>query len=411
MTEGPYKLPDGWRWVRLGEVVTYANGVWGKLKSDGIAVLRSTNFTDEGELSFKDVATVELFARQIMKARLRYGDILLERSGGGPNKPVGRVCLFKEKDVERVFCFGNFLTVLRVNSGDMSNVFLFHFLRWLHISGETEKLQTQTTNIRNLRFKEYLETLVPLPPLDEQRRIVARIEEMLGRVREARRLREEARQDAECLWQSALAEAFPRPGAQLPPVWRWVRLGEVAWRDSVVLRPADQPDAVFKYLGMEHIAPGQWEEPQPVEVRGREIKSQVIAFRPGHVLYGKLRPYLNKVVVPSFEGVASTEFIPILAREDVLTPQYLGAFLRSPSFVAYSTRNTSGSRQPRTRLDALWNALIPLPLLLDEQRRIVAHLEAVQEKIRALKAAQSKTDEDLKRLEQAILDKAFRGEL
>jgi type I restriction enzyme S subunit len=262
----------------------------------------------------------------------------------------------------------------------------------------------------SLRLSEISKLLIPLPPLEEQRRIVARIEELMDRVREARRLRQEAQKDAERLWQSVLAQTFPRPGSDLPEDWRWVRLGEVAWRDSVTLQPNSQPDTVFHYLGMEHVAPGQWDEPTPVELPGAEIKSQVIVYRPGLVLYGKLRPYLNKVVVPSAEGVASTEFIPLAVKEDVLEPQYLGAYLRSPSFVAYATQNTTGSRQPRVRLDALWGAPIPLPPLA-EQRRIVAHLQAVQEKIQALKEAQAATEAELKRLEQAILEKAFRGEL
>ena len=197
---------------------------------------------------------------------------------------------------------------------------------------------------------------------------------------------------------------------KLPEGWRWVRLSEVAWRDSVTLQPSNQPDTVFHYLGMEHVAPGQWEEPTPIQVLGAEIKSQVIVYRPGLVLYGKLRPYLNKVVVPSTEGVASTEFVPIAVNENILEPHYLGAYLRSPSFVAYATRNTTGSRQPRVRLEALWDALIPLPPL-SEQRRIVEHLQTVQEKIKALKEAQAQTEAELKQLEQAILDKAFRGEL
>jgi type I restriction enzyme S subunit len=121
------------------------------------------------------------------------------------------------------------------------------------------------------------------------------------------------------------------------------------------------------------------------------------------------RPYLNKVVVPSSEGVASTEFVPI-AVNDVLSSHYLGAYLRLPWFVTYAARNTTGSRQPCVWLDALWNALIPL-LPLEEHRRIVAYFQDVQEKIRALKEVQAQTEAELKRLEQAILDKAFRGEL
>jgi len=251
---------------------------------------------------------------------------------------------------------------------------------------------------------------IPLPPLAEQRRIVARIEELMGRVREARRLRQEAQKDAECLWQAVLAQTFPRPGSDLPEGWRWVRLGEVARREATLLKPSDYPSRRFRYIGMEHVAPAQWEEPEGVEINGGEIKSQVVVFHPGLVLYGKLRPYLNKVVVPHTEGVASTEFVPIVPLLDVLDPEYLGAFLRTPSFVDYASANTTGSRQPRTRLDVLWNTSIPLPPLA-EQHRIVAHLQAVQEKIQALKEAEAATEAELKRLEQAILEKAFRGEL
>jgi type I restriction enzyme S subunit len=69
----------------------------------------------------------------------------------------------------------------------------------------------------------------------------------------------------------------------------------------------------------------------------------------------------------------------------------------------------TGSRQ-RLRTEIVLDAFIPLPPL-EEQRRIVAHLQEVQERIKALKEAQEQTEAELKRLEQAILEKAFRGEL
>jgi type I restriction enzyme S subunit len=183
-------------------------------------------------------------------------------------------------------------------------------------------------------------------------------------------------------------------------------LGEIAWRESVTLKPSDYPDLVFRYLGMEHVAPGQWDEPMPVEIPGREIKSQVIVYRPGLILYGKLRPYLNKVVVPSTEGVASTEFVPIAVNEKVVESHYLAAYLRSPAFVAYATQNTTGSRQPRVRLDALWNALIPLPPL-EEQRRIVARVEELMSRIREAKRLRQEAKEEAERLWRSILSETF----
>ena len=283
---------------------------------------------------------------------------------------------------------------------------------YLRTPGFVAYANANTTGSRQprVRLEALWSVLLPLPPLAEQERIVERLEAFMDRVREARRLRQEARDEAERLWQSVLADTFPRPGSALPPGWRWVRLGEVAYREANFLMPSDYPTKRFRYVGMEHLEAGQWAEPQGVEVSGAEIRSQVVLFRPGLVLYGKLRPYLNKVFVPRYEGVASTEFVPIAPRVDVLSPEYLGAYLRTPHFVDYATANTTGSRQPRTRLDALWSAPIPLPPLA-EQERIVERLEALQEKLRALEAAQAQTDETLKRLEQAILERAFRGEL
>lgn len=193
---------------------------------------------------------------------------------------------------------------------------------------------------------------------------------------------------------------------KLPKGWKWVKLGEVASRDSTIIRPSDFPHRTFDYLGMELVAPDQWDEPQLVQVLGAELKSQVIAFRPGYVLYGKLRPYLNKVVVPSKEGIASTEFVPIVPKTNALTPEYLGAFLRSPFFVSYASQNTTGSRQPRVRMDALWDAFIPLPPL-EEQRRIVARIEELMGRIREARRLREEAKQEAERLWQAALAETF----
>jgi len=193
---------------------------------------------------------------------------------------------------------------------------------------------------------------------------------------------------------------------KLPKGWRWVRLKEVARREVKTIKPSDMPDHVFNYLGMEHVAPNQWEEPKPKSRLGVEIRSSAIMFWPGLVLYGKLRPYLNKVVVPSTEGIASTEFVPIKPDEKLLLPSFLGAFLRSPSFVSYATSNTTGSRQPRIRMEALWNALIPLPPL-PEQRRIVARIEELMERVREARRLREEAKKDADYLMQAALAEVF----
>jgi type I restriction enzyme S subunit len=170
--------------------------------------------------------------------------------------------------------------------------------------------------------------------------------------------------------------------------------------------PAHFPNQMFRYLGMEQVEAGQWDEPSPLSLPGSKIRSQVVVFRPGLVLYGRLRPYLNKVVVPSSDGVASSEFVPIHPDNVQLTPEYLGAYLRSPHFVTYAQRNTTGSRQPRVRLDAIWQASIPLPPL-DEQRRIVAQVEALMERVREARRLRAQARADADQLMQAALAQIF----
>jgi len=401
MTEGPYKLPKGWRWARLGEVAEKPQYGYTKSASTepiGPKFVRISDITF-GDINWYSVPYCECDTVTFEKYRLVPGDILFARSGS-----VGATILIK--DVPNDAVFASYLIRVKLREWILPD-FADLALKAPICQGQ---LVPQGATQKNINAKLIQQLLIPLPPLSEQRRIVAWVEELMDRVREAGRLRRQAKEDAGRLMQASLAEVCPRPGAVFPSGCRWVRLGEVARRESNTLNPSDYPDKVFSYLGMEHVSPGQWKEPTPVDVHGHEIKSQVIVFRPGLVLYGKLRPYLNKVVVPCLQGIASTEFVPIAPRLELLDLTYLGAFLRSPDFVAYATRNTTGSRQPRTRLDALWNAPIPLPPL-SEQRRIVAHIEAVQEKLRGLKAVQEETEKELKQLEQSILDKAFRGEL
>jgi type I restriction enzyme S subunit len=86
---------------------------------------------------------------------------------------------------------------------------------WLASTVGYQQLQMQVKEKHLVRGRA-VNMFLPLPPLEKQRRIVARIEELMGRVREARRLREEARNDVERLWQAILVQTFPRPGSDSP---------------------------------------------------------------------------------------------------------------------------------------------------------------------------------------------------
>ncbi|MGB0466907.1 MAG: restriction endonuclease subunit S [Pontibacterium sp.] len=97
-------------------------------------------------------------------------------------------------------------------------------------------------------------------------------------------------------------------------------------------------------------------------------------FDERHVLYSKLRPYLNKVVVPEKEGVATTELVPMLPDPERLDRMYLAHYLRSNQFVNWVSAQVAGAKMPRVSMKVFWEHEIPLPPL-DEQKRIAAILD------------------------------------
>lgn len=146
------------------------NGLW-KGKTEPFVrakVIRNTNFRNDGILDFDDVADLEVEERSLLKKKLLRGDIIIERSGGGPKQPVGRVCLF-DINAKDNFSLSNFTTALRIlDRNKFLPRFVCYYLLYLYRSGYTENLQRATTGIRNLDFASYLKTEIPIPTLEEQ---------------------------------------------------------------------------------------------------------------------------------------------------------------------------------------------------------------------------------------------------
>lgn len=161
----------------------------------------------------------------------------------------------------------------------------------------------------------------------------------------------------------------------LPAGWEWRNLEEIAPASAGQILPTKFPNRDFRYLSLDSLPSGGWTEPEPNHVTGTEVRSNCIQFDASHVLYAKLRPYLNKVVVPTQLGIATTEFVPLVPNQDVITREYLAWYLRSPQFVEYAIRNSTGARMPRVRMTDFWAASVPVPPL-EMQHRIVAHIEA-----------------------------------
>lgn len=131
------------------------------------------------------------------------------------------------------------------------------------------------------------------------------------------------------------------------------------------------------YVGLEDIESSTGRHIGPLEER--EVKSSTFRFTPKHVLYGRLRPYLNKVLCPDFEGHCSTEIFP-LRPSPILDREFLWYWLMAEDTVALIDQTTRGARMPRAGREELLSMKIPVPPL-PEQRRIVGALSKALEQV------------------------------
>ena len=151
-----------------------------------------------------------------------------------------------------------------------------------------------------------------------------------------------------------------------PPI---VPLGELCDMDRRGLRPDDPEAARLPLLGVENVGSDTGALNLDTGSRVGNGRSTSFRFDDRHVLYAKLRPYLNKVATPAFAGRCSTELVPLLPRRGV-DRDFLAYLLRRRETVAFVMSSVTGSRMPRADMKALMSMRVPLPPL-EEQRRIV----------------------------------------
>ena len=147
-------------------------GEWGEDDSDGtgVNVIRTTNFTNSGKLDLTNVVTRKIGQAKIDKKHLIPGDIILERSGGTADNPVGRVVYF---EATGTFLFNNFTQLLRCKNG-VNSLFVFYSLyNYYHThKSEIRSMGNKTTGIQNLKMNKYWDIPIADAPSEQQEQFV-----------------------------------------------------------------------------------------------------------------------------------------------------------------------------------------------------------------------------------------------
>lgn len=173
---------------------------------------------------------------------------------------------------------------------------------------------------------------------------------------------------------------------------------------AVQVDPANDPNGV--YIGLEHVSSGRFVALG--EGRASEVQSAKYAFQSGDVLYGKLRPYLDKAVLASGSGICTTELLVLRPKESV-DPRFLAGVVHAPAFVEHAIAGTTGVQHPRTSWHHISDFQLPA-FDANEQTRIATLLWQVHDVITANEAA-IEASVDLKRAAmRALFTRGLRGE-
>ena len=190
----------------------------------------------------------------------------------------------------------------------------------------------------------------------------------------------------------------------LPDNWTLTSFGEVTSPRDLKVKPEKMPQAPF--VGLEHIEAHTMR--LLATAKATEVKSSGSYFEQDDIIYGRLRPYLNKVYMPNFSGLASGEFI-VFPNQLNFCNAYLKYFLNQWEFVSFATRLNAGDR-PRVEFSQFSDYPLPLPPL-PEQHRIVAEIEKQFTRLDASVAALKRAQANLKRYRASVLQSACEGTL
>jgi len=301
-----------------------------------------------------------------------------------------------------------------------SNALDVHFLRlWFRLPGTIQKVEADcsgSTPLTRNRFKEsfFLSLEVPLPPLDEQRRIVTRMDELAAKIEEARRLREQAVADAESLTPCAATIAFTDARWSLHSIEALVGRANLKNGKSIKVTTSDSEVRCLRLSGLRE-GRIDCKDSKPVPLTLEEAKPYLVNLDDVFIVRGNGSKELvgrAGMITESCEGIIFPDlFIRVPLDRTRVLPSYFVAVWNSSRVrrvIEEIAKTTSGIW--KINQGHIASVRIPVPQVA-EQRRIVAHIDALQAKVDALKRLQAETAAELDALLPSILDRAFKGEL
>lgn len=383
--EQPYKIPSNWCWIRLLE--SFVN------KTDSKKKIKQKDYLEEGNYPIVDQGR----------------DLI----GGYTNDD--KLIIYIKKPI---IVFGDHTRCIKYINFDFvqgadgtkilepKKIFLEKYFYYAF----------KNINIPSLGYRRHYPMFnklkIQIAPINEQQRIVNRIESLFTKLDRAKELIENTLAQFEQNKMAILHKAFT---GELTAKWRKENNIDLSsWKKCElkevfkVVKDKYNPQTenqIVNYIGLENI---ETSKGIISKNNSSEVKSIKTKFKKDDVLYGKLRPYLNKHDVVNFDGICSTDIL-VFRFNDINTAKYINYYFNLPMFIQYAVENSSGINLPRVSEKTISKYKISLPTI-EEQQEIVNILDNLLAKYNKIKNLEQQL-EKIELLKKAILAKAFRGEL
>lgn len=403
--EKPYEIPENWCWTFLSSVAEWGAGGTPSRKNpdyyEGDIPWIKTGELDDGYIfDSEEKITEEAVAHSSAKL-FPVGSVLVAMYGA----TIGKTAILGIPATTNQACAS-----ARCND-TLDNKYLFYYLRSQKDSFIAKGKGGAQPNISQDIIKSHP---IPLPPLAEQQRIVEQIETLFLKLDEAKdnscevvdktRLRKSAILQA--AFDGSLTKKWRSDNGIKMGSWKTKKIGDIVKPVKDKYDPTKDEMLDIPYIGLEHM-----EKSGGIIGSGspEEVKSTKTLFSKGDILYGKLRPYLDKHDVVDFDGMCSTDIL-VYRAENESTARYINYLLGTIDFMDYAVENSSGINLPRTSEKIVSAYEVEFPTV-EEQDAICNILDSMLQRENEIIDVAEDFIERVDLMKKSILAKAFRGEL
>ena len=399
-------IPKNWKKKKIKDLCDFQNGYAfnsNDYVNEGFPIIRMSNISVNGELNLNTNNTKFFPKENIDKVKqyfLKENDVVIAMTDMSKEMGIiGKTAIIDKSDIyllnQRV---GKFI----IKDNKVLNYKYLHAYTNSPLFINYAKQQCSGGVQLNLSTKAIMEHQLLLPPIEEQHEIA----DVLDAASEIIRLRTACIESAQDLIPALFQEMFGDVKNNTKN-WKLCNLNDLVYIDRKNISVNELKTNAYRYIGLEHIEKDTGKILIDLENNFNvDLKSNKYYFTNEHVLYGKLRPYLNKVALPTCDGVCSTDIFPIMPRKNISNKYFIKYLMSSPYFVQITSLKTSGANLPRIGTKALELIKVICPDI-EIQNQFAAKAQEIEAYIKTQQAEL----ENAKTMFQSLLHHSFTGEL